>query len=171
MPFRSTTLAGLADLAALTLALAACGAETAPETAAPAPAASTGSPAGGASPTASSTAAADAPADASADAAAGAYVSRADYEADPSAFADTAVVYFFHADWCPSCRGTEEAISESGVPAGLTVVKVDYDTETDLRRQYGVTTQHTFVQVDASGAEVRKWTGNADGAAILAETV
>ncbi len=57
------------------------------------------------------------------------------------------------------------------MPDGLTVVKVDYDTETDLRQQYGVTQQHTFVQVDESGAELAKWTGSADGAAILAGTV
>jgi thiol-disulfide isomerase/thioredoxin len=102
---------------------------------------------------------------------AGAYVEWAEYEADPAARADTKVVLFFHASWCPSCRATEKAIGETGVPAGLTLVKVDYDTATDLRQRYGVTTQHTFVQVDGSGTELAKWTGSADGAAILAETV
>lgn len=100
----------------------------------------------------------------------GTYLTYADYEQDPSAYAGTAVVLFFHASWCPSCRATEQAVRASGVPAGLTLVKVDYDTATDLRRRYGVTVQHTFVQVAADGTEVATWTGSADGAAILAAT-
>jgi len=45
------------------------------------------------------------------------------------------------------------------IPAGVTIVKVDYDTATDLKRRYGVTMQHTFVQVDGSGEAVKKWSG------------
>ncbi len=85
--------------------------------------------------------------------------------------AGTKVVYFFHAPWCPTCRATEKAIARDGIPAGLTVVKVDFDSEDDLRRQFGVTTQHTFVQVDPSGAELARWTGSQSGAEILAKTV
>ena len=101
----------------------------------------------------------------------GAYISQAEYEKDPAAFADSTVVLFFHAPWCPSCRATEQAIRKTGVPAGLTLVKVDFDTQTALRKTYGVTQQHTFVQVDGTGAELAKWTGSPDGAAILAKTV
>ncbi|HET6968304.1 MAG TPA: thioredoxin family protein, partial [Ornithinibacter sp.] len=102
---------------------------------------------------------------------AGAYLSRAELAEQGVARAGTKVVYFFHASWCPTCRATEEAIARDGIPAGLTVVKVDDDDETDLRQQYGVTTQHTVVQVDPSGAQLAKWTGSEDGAAILAKTV
>ena len=101
----------------------------------------------------------------------GAYLTRAEFFEQSAARAGTKVVYFFHASWCPTCRATEQALARDGVPAGLTVVRVDYDEETDLRRQYGVTTQHTFVQVDPSGAELATWTGSEDGAAILARTV
>ncbi|GAA4414127.1 hypothetical protein GCM10023168_37480 [Fodinibacter luteus] len=103
--------------------------------------------------------------------AAGAYLTRAEYESRMAERQGTKVVYFFHASWCPTCRATEEAIARDGIPAGLTVVKVDYDSETDLRKEYGVTTQHTFVQVDPDGGELAKWTGSQDGAAILAKTV
>ena len=104
-------------------------------------------------------------------AAPGAYLSKAEYTAQMASRAGTKVVYFFHAPWCPTCRATEKAIARDGIPAGLTLVKVDFDSENDLRRQYGVTTQHTFVQVDPSGVELAKWTGSEGGAEILAKTV
>lgn len=102
---------------------------------------------------------------------AGAYLDQKTYESQMDQRAGTKVVYFFHAPWCPDCRGTDAALLESGVPEGLTVVKVDYDTATQLRQKYGVTQQHTFVQVGSDGGELAKWSGSADGAAILAKTV
>ena len=58
--------------------------------------------------------------------------------------------------------------SPSTVPAGVTVVKVDYDTATELKRSYGVTMQHTYVQVDDKGAAVMKWSGT-PAATVLGE--
>ena len=162
MRTRPPTAAAATALAVAALVLSACGSTTT-ETgagASSAPAAASSAPADGAT-----------PASGSESAAGGAYVTRAEYEADPAAYSGTKVVYFFHASWCPSCRATEKAIDAVGVPAGLTVVKVDYDSETDLRKTYGVTQQHTFVQVDGAGKELAKWSGSSDGAAILAETV
>lgn len=160
----------LAALAAL--ALAACGATTgdpaasAPAASAPVPTASGAASADGTPGSSESSASTGTPAPAP-----GVYLTRAEYEADPAAHAGTKVVYFFHASWCPSCRATEQAIGDTGVPGGLTLVKADYDSDTDLRKQYGVTTQHTFVQVGPDGERLAIWTGSADGAAILAETV
>ena len=37
------------------------------------------------------------------------------------------------------------------------MVSVDYDQHTDLRQRYGVTTQHTFVQIDTNGEKTRQW--------------
>jgi len=68
------------------------------------------------------------------------------------------VVLFFHASWCPSCRSADSNIQETGVDDFL-LLKVDYDTHTDLRKKYGVTYQHTFVQVDANGDLIKKWSG------------
>ena len=102
---------------------------------------------------------------------AGVYLSKAEYTAQMASRVGTKVVYFFHAPWCPTCRATEKAIARDGIPAGLTLVKVDFDSEDALRRQYGVTTQHTFVQVGLSGVELAKWTGSEGGTEILAKTV
>lgn len=71
------------------------------------------------------------------------------------------VVIFFHASWCPSCRGLNKDIEEnlSSIPENIVILKADYDTETELKKEYGVTTQHTMVQVDAEGNLIKKWSG------------
>lgn len=98
----------------------------------------------------------------------GAYLSLADYQKSMEMHSGTKVVYFFHANWCPDCRATEESLTKDGVPDGLTVVKVDYDTATDLKAKYGITQQHTFVLLDKDGMSAKKFTGAKSGAAILA---
>jgi thiol-disulfide isomerase/thioredoxin len=81
------------------------------------------------------------------------------------------VVLFFRASWCPSCRALDSDIvaNLTSAPSGLTILDVDYDMATDLRRQYGVTTQHTLVQVAADGALIKKWSGGATLASVVAE--
>ena len=36
---------------------------------------------------------------------------------------------------------------------------MNYDTEDELKKQYGITQQHTLVQIDSDGNEVEKWIG------------
>src|SRR5690348_10915822 len=55
---------------------------------------------------------------------------------------------FFHAPWCPQCRDLDADIKKQGVPSGLTIFKVDYDTSQKLRQKYGVTIQTTVVRID-----------------------
>ncbi len=101
----------------------------------------------------------------------GAWIDQAAYEADAATFHEAGdVVLFFNASWCPTCKATVESLDADGVPAGLTVVSVDYDAATDLKKQYGVTVQHTFVQVDEQGNELAKFTGAPSGAAIASQT-
>lgn len=69
-------------------------------------------------------------------------------------------VLFFHADWCGSCRTIEANLLESGLPDDLSVLKIDFDNADALRKQYGVTEKHTFVQVDAEGNTIKKWNGS-----------
>jgi thiol-disulfide isomerase/thioredoxin len=76
-------------------------------------------------------------------------------------------VLFFHATWCPSCRAADAALSGAEIPEGLSVLKLDFDTATDLRKKYGVTSQHTFVQVDAQGNLIKKWVGGNSVADIV----
>jgi thiol-disulfide isomerase/thioredoxin len=101
----------------------------------------------------------------------GAWIDQAAYEADAATFHEAGdVVLFFNASWCPTCQATVKSLEADGTPAGLTVVSVDFDAATDLRQQYGVTVQHTFVQVDEQGNEVAKFTGAPTGEAIAAQT-
>ncbi len=74
---------------------------------------------------------------------------------------DGTAVIFFHASWCPTCKAAEKDIlsNVSDIPSDLTILKADYDTERELKQQYGVTYQHTFVQVDSEGNQITKWSG------------
>ena len=84
------------------------------------------------------------------------------YSADKIARAETGdVVLFFHASWCPSCRGLNTSIEGNlkSIPEGVTILKTDYDKETELKKKYGVTYQHTLVQVDKDGNMIKKWSG------------
>ena len=81
--------------------------------------------------------------------------------------ADNRRVLFFYASWCPTCIPADEdlQINSSKLPEDLTVIRVNYnDPETDqeekaLANTYGITYQHTFVQIDSQGKEVTKWNG------------
>lgn len=68
-------------------------------------------------------------------------------------------VLFFHAPWCPQCRSIEKSILENkgSIPAGITILKVDYDSNHALRQKYGVTIQTTFVKIDDSGELIDKY--------------
>jgi thiol-disulfide isomerase/thioredoxin len=102
---------------------------------------------------------------------AGSYIDYAAYQQDPAKFAAGGdVVLFFNASWCPTCQAASANFSSQAVPNGLTVVSVDYDDNTALRQQYGVTVQHTFVQVDASGAQLAKWSGSTSFDQVAAAT-
>ena len=70
-------------------------------------------------------------------------------------------VLFFHADWCPTCRAADTNIRENfaNIPSNLTILKANYDDESDLKVKYGVVSQHTFVQIDSNGDLVKKWSG------------
>ncbi len=64
---------------------------------------------------------------------------------------------FFHAPWCGQCRDLESDILEYGVPDGVTIIKVDFDSRQDVRQQYDVNMRTTFVKLDASGTEVQRF--------------
>jgi thiol:disulfide interchange protein len=103
----------------------------------------------------------------------GSYVTLADYEADKAAYAATDVVLFFNADWCSTCKVARDNIQAdlASIPSDLTIVVVNFDQANDLRQKYGVTVQHTFVQVDADGNELAKWSGSVTPDEIAQNTV
>lgn len=82
----------------------------------------------------------------------------ADYDNSLIGSTDNTVLAFF-ASWCPSCVAADKGISAGEVPSDLSILKVDFDNSTDLRQKYGVVAQHTFVQIDADGNEIKKWVG------------
>jgi len=63
------------------------------------------------------------------------------------------IVLFFHTTWCPSCRALEKDIvsNQGSIPAGVEIYKVDYDTAIALKKQYGVTTQHSLIEIASDG--------------------
>ncbi len=84
---------------------------------------------------------------------------------------DGKVVLFFRASWCPTCRSVDADIKKNlaSIPKNVTILDVDYDTETALKAKYGVTYQHTFVQVDATGKQIAKWSGSPTLASLVSE--
>lgn len=66
-------------------------------------------------------------------------------------------ILFFHAPWCPQCRKLEQSIKAGTVPSGVTIIKVDYDSNQTLRQKYGVTIQTTLVRVADGGALVKRY--------------
>lgn len=82
---------------------------------------------------------------------------------------DKKIVLFFKASWCPSCRVLDTDIQNSleDIPSDVTILEVDFDTNTELRKKYGVTTQHTLVEIDTAGNQVQKWSGGSTLETIL----
>lgn len=152
MPHRTARTATVAATAAMLIALAGCSSPAVLEVTSPADE----SPALTAEPTPSATDPADAgTADATAEPAVapGQYIDYYDGAIDET---PGLKVLFFHASWCPKCRALDEDITANTVPDGMTIFKVDFDTELDLRQTYGVTLQTTIVYVDDDGDVLAK---------------
>jgi thiol-disulfide isomerase/thioredoxin len=103
----------------------------------------------------------------------GKYISIDMYEASPAAYTESQVVLFFNAAWCSTCKVARDNFEAtlSDIPEDLTVVVVDFDDSNELRKKYGVTVQHTFVQIDANGDEVKKWSGSTTFDEVVDQTV
>jgi thiol-disulfide isomerase/thioredoxin len=84
----------------------------------------------------------------------GSYV---DYSPQAVEQAQGVKILFFHAPWCPQCRALEASIKDSTLPDGVTIFKVDYDSNQELRQRYGVTLQTTLVRVDDDGNKVSSY--------------
>jgi thioredoxin 1 len=163
--------AALALAAASAAFVTACGGDTAttatdptaqPSSAAPSTAAPSTSAPESAAPGASSVPAAKS-----------GYITFEEYQSDQAAYDGGDVVLFFNASWCPTCKRTVKNLEAdpAAIPSDLTIVSVDYDSSGDLKQQYGVTYQHTFVQVDENGEQLAKWSGSETAEQIAGKTV
>lgn len=75
---------------------------------------------------------------------------------------DKPTVLFFNASWCPDCRAArDDFTANSDALADVHLIIVDYDNSDALQAAYGVTYQHSFVQVDSSGEALATWNGGA----------
>lgn len=70
-------------------------------------------------------------------------------------------VYFFHAQWCPTCKIANQEFTEndSRIPENVIVFKTDYDKEIELKKKFAITYQHTFVYVDLNNEVIKIWNG------------
>ncbi|OIO53515.1 hypothetical protein AUJ46_04940 [Candidatus Peregrinibacteria bacterium CG1_02_54_53] len=73
-------------------------------------------------------------------------------------------VLFFHATWCPVCKRADTSLRGwyAGDDAFLTTYKVDYDTQKELKKRYGITYQHTFIKIDGQGNAIGRLEGPND---------
>lgn len=92
---------------------------------------------------------------------------------DPAQFSlasDGKVVLFFNAKWSQTSKLVDKDLKAAKLPDNFTVMNVDYDKNAALRKKYGVPFENTFVQVDAAGVIVNRWSGSEDVTEIIALT-
>jgi hypothetical protein len=85
-----------------------------------------------------------------------------DYQAglvDDEGYERTVLFFSADHDWCSQCQAFEQAIITSGVPDGIQILKLNFEVADELKKQYQVTIQTTFVEVDQSGQLVASWVG------------
>lgn len=79
------------------------------------------------------------------------------------------VALHFHADWCPTCRAQEKVFNgwkgDAAVPGTLLVA--NYDSERELKQQYGVRSQSTVI-VFKGNKETTRLGGETDAAKLRA---
>jgi thiol-disulfide isomerase/thioredoxin len=100
---------------------------------------------------------------------AGAFIPYESFVTSGDKYSDSKVVLFFNAVWCSTCKQARDNIEASlgEIPEDLAIVLVDFDNSIELRKKYGVTVQHTFIQIDNSGEALAKWSGSITVADIV----
>lgn len=84
----------------------------------------------------------------------GSYV---DYSSEAVSSTKGTRLLFFHAPWCPQCRALEKSIEVGPIPEDVTIFKVDYDSNHQLRQKYEVTIQTTVVLIDDEGERIESF--------------
>ena len=80
------------------------------------------------------------------------------------------IVLFFSSSGCQSCLQAEAALVRDieQIPTNVHIFRVDYDSQLSIRRQWGVTSPHTFVEINTDGQFVQRWSSSRDLNSILA---
>lgn len=71
------------------------------------------------------------------------------------------VLFFAATLWCQTCQALEKEIKEEGnlLPSDVTILKVDYDRDSEMKRKWRATSQHTLIVLDNNGNEKKRWIG------------
>jgi len=71
------------------------------------------------------------------------------------------ILFFAATNWCQTCSELDKEIIERNkeIPQDITIMKVDYDNDTEMKKTYEVTTQHTLIVLDQNGQEEKRWIG------------
>ncbi|MBI2593972.1 thioredoxin family protein [Candidatus Daviesbacteria bacterium] len=71
------------------------------------------------------------------------------------------VLFFAATTWCQTCSALDKEIKMRlrDIPLDVTILKVDYDNDREMKTKYGVTQQHTLVVLDKDGNELKRWIG------------
>ncbi|MBI2012242.1 thioredoxin family protein [Candidatus Daviesbacteria bacterium] len=71
------------------------------------------------------------------------------------------VLFFAATLWCQTCSELDKEIKEriGDIPPDVTILKVDYDNDREMKTRYIVTQQHTLVVLDKNGNEIKRWIG------------
>jgi thiol-disulfide isomerase/thioredoxin len=82
-------------------------------------------------------------------------------------------ILFFKANWCGSCTGLHEDLEENvtSIPHDVQILQVQYEQDYAARNYYNVRVQHTLVQVDGEGNEIKKWQGSSSLEELLNEII
>ncbi len=83
---------------------------------------------------------------------------------------DGKVILFFCAKWSKTCKMLDNDFKTNVAkfPNNFTILYVDYDKSAALKKQYQVPFEDTFVQVDAQGKMINRWSGSEDLAEVIA---
>ncbi|MBS0336175.1 MAG: thioredoxin family protein [Proteobacteria bacterium] len=81
------------------------------------------------------------------------------------------VLLAVHADWCPTCRAQEQVLKELLTDkryAGISVFRVDFDSQKAVLKRFGVRTQSTLILFKGT-TEVSRSIAQTDRNAIAAD--
>lgn len=89
------------------------------------------------------------------------YVDYSDSRLSISQNSGKSVLFFAATSWCTTCSRLDQEIKSRAneIPAGVTILKVDYDRDDAMKQKYGIVVQHTLVILGNEGSELARWAG------------
>jgi len=98
----------------------------------------------------------------------GRYTSYRQELVDDDGYEQTILFFTTDNDWCQECQAFEQAIIDEGVPEGVQILTVDFEQANELKKQYQVRIQTTFIEVDSRSQLISSWVGFAQTKSLSA---